>query len=369
MKTYSFHPLCLLLPEPSEVDYADLKADILKNGLIDPIVLLDEQVLDGRSRYNCCLEVGIKPKYIQFSELGHKCSPTAFVIGKNLKRRHLTTEQRGIAAGKLTTLESGALTKEEAAKLLNVSEGTVTRARKVVKSAIPEVQQEVEQGLLNITQAERIAKKPVEEQPAALVSEKAKVEATRKKASDTKKALAITQSAAEKTLATYTDCNSLCKEGQYDGKKLRKAISQVQTAVDDLSFIDMVLVEMLEAGHAFHNLTVAIDTLSKHPAVNVDVLKKNQTAKQNQYEVAHKKLIAMKKFIDEFAELSESLFNACSTSEEQDVLLEIQNNYLEKKVAFEESLNRVMSTVKLQVLHVVEASPPADWFSPSQPSS
>ena len=161
-----------MLPEPSTIEYADLKTDISHNGLIDPIVLFDEQILDGRSRYNCCLELGIKPKYIQFEETGHKCSPKSYVISKNLQRRHLTTEQRGIAAAKLTTLETDPLTKEEAAVLLNVSKSTVTRARNIVKDAIPEVQQEVERGMLNIAQAERIAKKPAKEQAAALASER-----------------------------------------------------------------------------------------------------------------------------------------------------------------------------------------------------
>lgn len=366
---YEFHPLCLLLPEPSATEYADLKTDILKNGLLDPVIRHEKKVLDGRCRYLCCLELGIEPTFVDFADLGFKGSPTAYVISKNINRRHLTTEQRGIAAGKLTTLESGALSKEEAAKLLNVSERTVTRARNVVKDAIPEVQQEVEQGMLNITQAERIAKKPAEEQPTALAEEKAKAEASQKKANETKKARAATQTAttqSEKALATYTDCDALCKEGQYDGKKLRKAIAQLKAAVDDLAFIDTVIAEMLEAGHAFHNLSVSISILEKHTGIAVESLKKNQLAKQNQYDASHKRLVVMKKFIDEFPALAESLFNVCSTTDEQDLLLDIQNTFAEHKTSFDESVNHATNTVKLQVLTVTEASPPNDWFSDSQ---
>ncbi len=355
-----------MLPEPSTIEYADLKTDISHNGLIDPIVLFDEQILDGRSRYNCCLELGIKPKYIQFEETGHKCSPKSYVISKNLQRRHLTTEQRGIAAAKLTTLETDPLTKEEAAVLLNVSKSTVTRARNIVKDAIPEVQQEVERGMLNIAQAERIAKKPAKEQAAALASERSKVEESRQKSSEIKKAQAATQAAAtqaEKAIATYTDIHTLCKNGQYDGKKLRKAILQLQAAVDDLASIDTVVAEMLEAGHAYHNLSVAIDVLAKHPGITVESLKKNQVAKQHQYDVSHQKLLAMRKFIDEFTTAAESLFSACSTSDEQDLLLEIQNTFTERKTSFDESIDHALATVKLQVLTVTEAAPPGDWFS------
>jgi ParB-like chromosome segregation protein Spo0J len=365
-KQYPFHPLCLLLPEPSTTEYADLKADILQNGLIDPIILLDEQILDGRSRYNCCKDAGIDPTYIQFTDAYPKSSPTAFVIAKNLKRRHLSTEQRGIAAGKLMSLESGAVSKEQAAKLLNVSEATVTRARKVIKDAIPEVQKEVEQGLIKMAQAERIANKPVEEQPEALVAEKAQVEELRKKAAESRKAIAATQSAVsqvEKSIATYTDCADLCKEGQYDGKKLRKAISQLQAAVDDLAIINMVVAEILEAGHAFHNLTVCIDVLVKHTGIPTDTLKKSQLARQHAYDASHQKLIAMKKFIDGFAAIAESLFSACSNSDEQDLLLSIQEKFAEHKTLFEEAVKQAVTVVKLQVLTSIEASPPEDWFS------
>lgn len=365
MKNYGFHPLCMLLPEPSPTEYADLKADILANGLLDPVIRLDGKILDGRSRYTCCVELGIEPQYVDFADLGFNGTPTAYVISKNLKRRHLSVEQRSIAAGKLTTLETGALTKSEASALLNVSESSVARAKRVAKNAIPEVQREVERGTVSIAQAERISKKPAKEQRAALKEEKAKAEKTLEKAVETRKATnAAKQSTSqtEKAIATYTGVSELCREKQLDGKKLHKAITGLQAAVDDLALIDSVLTDMLETGHAVHNLSLAIDVLSKHPGISTDSLEKTRQTKLGLFEAAHRKYGVMAKFVREYATLAERLFAACPETKEQDMLLEIYQEFKERKTTFEETVNRMRTSFKMQILTVVEKSALADWF-------
>ena len=52
METYEFHQYCNLLPDMPETEFAELTADIQSNGLINPIILYENQilVLDGKHR-------------------------------------------------------------------------------------------------------------------------------------------------------------------------------------------------------------------------------------------------------------------------------------------------------------------------------
>src|ERR1700730_16647855 len=52
------HELANLLPMIEGSKFAELKEDIRKNGIIEPIKLFDGRVLDGRNRYKAGKEVG-----------------------------------------------------------------------------------------------------------------------------------------------------------------------------------------------------------------------------------------------------------------------------------------------------------------------
>jgi len=84
------HPIADLMPSMSEEEYKNLIEDIKVNGLIEPIYLFEGKILDGRHRYRACVELGIEPRFEEYS--GN--SPVSFVISKNLKRRHLTESQK-----------------------------------------------------------------------------------------------------------------------------------------------------------------------------------------------------------------------------------------------------------------------------------
>ena len=89
---YAPHEFSKLIPEPTADEKAALAADIKKNGLIEPIILFEEKVLDGRSRQEGCAKSGEEPRYKKFD--GYREDALAFVVSKNIKRRHLTTQQR-----------------------------------------------------------------------------------------------------------------------------------------------------------------------------------------------------------------------------------------------------------------------------------
>src|SRR5262249_31086465 len=84
------HPICLLIPSADEDELQDLTDDIRAHGLISPIVLFEEKILDGRNRAAACERAGVAPRYVQFG--GAREDALILVISHNLKRRHLTKQ-------------------------------------------------------------------------------------------------------------------------------------------------------------------------------------------------------------------------------------------------------------------------------------
>jgi N6-adenosine-specific RNA methylase IME4 len=156
-----FHPLANLFPLIEGAAFDDLVADILANGQREDIVLLDGMVLDGRNRYRACLAAGITPRIVAFKRELHG-EPLAFVVSKNLKRRHLNDDQRRFVAAKIANLGRGrpnenaadcGISRAEAARLVNVDEAGTERARTVIAKGTPALVRAVERGKLSVAQA------------------------------------------------------------------------------------------------------------------------------------------------------------------------------------------------------------------------
>jgi MT-A70/ParB/Sulfiredoxin domain len=162
----AFHPVAEIFPPLEGAEFAELAADIRRNGLIDPIVIHDGQVLDGRNRYRACIEADIEPRFTPF----RGDDPVSYVVSRNLRRRHLDESQRAMVVAKLTTLRLGDNQHSEGvpigrgSALLNVSERSVARAREVRKLGVPELVTAVEAGRVTVTAASEIATLPPDQQ-------------------------------------------------------------------------------------------------------------------------------------------------------------------------------------------------------------
>src|SRR5213592_4411301 len=64
------HELVHLFPPMSEAEFADLKADIQKNGLREPLWTYQGKVIDGRNRLRACMELGIVPATHEWNGVG-----------------------------------------------------------------------------------------------------------------------------------------------------------------------------------------------------------------------------------------------------------------------------------------------------------
>jgi ParB-like chromosome segregation protein Spo0J len=93
-ETFTVHHLATLVPEMLPDEYRALVADVRAHGLLEPIVLFQGQVLDGRHRYRACLETGTESRFKPFEG----DDPLGFVVSANLQRRHLTSSQRAVLA-------------------------------------------------------------------------------------------------------------------------------------------------------------------------------------------------------------------------------------------------------------------------------
>ena len=93
-KDYGIHRLARKIPSMSDDEYRKLKDDIRKHGLVEPITLYEDKILDGTHRAKACKELGIEPETTVFD----KGSPLAYVISKNVKRRHLSKSQKAMLA-------------------------------------------------------------------------------------------------------------------------------------------------------------------------------------------------------------------------------------------------------------------------------
>lgn len=94
---YTAHPVANLFPLMRDTDregFSGLITDIRDDGLIDPIVLDGNVLLDGRNRYLACIEAEVEPRFVQFKDLGLSISPHVYAFQRNQSRRSLTPEQR-----------------------------------------------------------------------------------------------------------------------------------------------------------------------------------------------------------------------------------------------------------------------------------
>lgn len=182
MHELTFHPACLLFPPMSREELRELADDIKERGLLNPIVLLKHQVLDGRNRLAACELAGVEPRFVQWDGKG---SPTEWVISQNLFRRHLTSSQRAVVAYQmLPLLEKEAKERQRhspgrgnkagqklppfsrngkasviAARLARTNENYV-KAVKAISSTAPELLESIRAGQLKVPDAVSVAKCP-----------------------------------------------------------------------------------------------------------------------------------------------------------------------------------------------------------------
>lgn len=166
-----FHPLADIFPMLPAAELQSLADDIAAGGLLEPITLHDGMILDGRNRYTACLAAGVDPRFTHYD--GDE--PLAFVLSRNLHRRHLDESQRAMVAARIADLDRGrpmvnapigAFTQPAAADALSVGHRSVQRARVVLDHGTPELIAAVDNGVMPVSQAAAVARADADTQRA-----------------------------------------------------------------------------------------------------------------------------------------------------------------------------------------------------------
>lgn len=170
---FDFHPLANLFPLIADAEASDLAKSIADNGLREPIVLFEGQILDGRNRFLACREAGVEPR---FENLPKDTDPLHYVVDLNLRRRHLDDDQRRMVAAELSQIAK--LPRAEAAEIMGTDVAGVDRAKSVLKHGAPELTDAVKQGTTSVAAAAEIARLSPEVQ-RAIIAEVAAAPATK----------------------------------------------------------------------------------------------------------------------------------------------------------------------------------------------
>jgi N6-adenosine-specific RNA methylase IME4 len=174
--TLEFHPLANLFPLIEGEAFAALVEDVRANGIHEEIVMLDGKILDGRNRYRAGVAAGILAEdhdwagdwgFITFSEKDLSAEifergPLAYVLSKNLHRRHLDESQRAMIAARLATMRQGereqaGTSQAEAAEALKVSPRLLRSAKTVQDKAEPALARAVDRGDIAVSAAAQAA--------------------------------------------------------------------------------------------------------------------------------------------------------------------------------------------------------------------
>src|SRR6516165_5753954 len=118
-----FRPLADIFPLMEGEEFDALVADLKANGLREKMDLYEGKIIDGRNRYRALRRLGIDPSadpsnYFRKAIYAHAVGGDiksheqtnddrvrAYVISKNIRRRHLTAEQKRKLIGKVIAAE------------------------------------------------------------------------------------------------------------------------------------------------------------------------------------------------------------------------------------------------------------------------
>ena len=254
------HPICLLMPSADEDELQNLTDDIRAHGLLDPIVLFEKRILDGRNRAAACESAGVAPRYVEFD--GAREEALVFVVSHNLKRRHLTKQavadtlveaedfnlhyELGEPAPHPDIKMSAQTTKTASSReLAKAAGGAVSReminaTRKVKEKAEPELREAVKKGRIGVQDAAKVADLPPEQQKAIAASPKPRRAA--------QGAIEAAKSAATRSVGGEGDPRAALRKAWEKATALRRLWEAADSSTREW-FMDAVWLDPNDADH------------------------------------------------------------------------------------------------------------------------
>lgn len=104
MKVHPVAEIFPMIPASSE-EFLGLVDSIHEEGLREPIVMHNGQLVDGRNRLAACKAANVQPRFVEWEEISNGKDLLGWIFSRNYHRRHLTEEQRVMVHTEFNRLE------------------------------------------------------------------------------------------------------------------------------------------------------------------------------------------------------------------------------------------------------------------------
>lgn len=230
-RTQIKQPFKDMIPPLTSEEYAQLEENVLRDGIIDPLVLWGDILMDGHNRYKIAQEHDLDYETVQI-DLEDETEAEAWIIKHQLGRRNVSAFDRGKLALRLkpkiaekAKAQQGARTdllqnsaksepidtRAEIADIAGVSHDTIHKVETILNSGDERLQEEVESGDLSINRAYYTIKQNEKPKPKPK-SQAAKERIEEVKAKDVPTIQDIQQMKEDKALADFYDANDLSQK-------------------------------------------------------------------------------------------------------------------------------------------------------------
>lgn len=173
----------VLIPPLTSEEFKQLERNILEEGIRDPLVTWNGILVDGHNRYRIATEYDIDFETVE-KEFADMNAVKEWMINNQFGRRNLNNYQRSVLALQLEDVfkakakenqirkpdfvpqksaEQKVETRQEIAKVANVSHDTISKVKKIEATASPEIKAKVSTGQISINEAFKEIKKEEKE--------------------------------------------------------------------------------------------------------------------------------------------------------------------------------------------------------------
>lgn len=151
-------------------EFDELKRDIQANGQLMPIWILDDKIVDGRNRYQACVDLGIEPLYQVVPGRPDMAALLTFVISANEKRRHLNSGQKAFVALEVERILAEEAKKRQGARtdLEQTSSNSLDNVRSIENKSSKQAAQIAGTNFVYVTDAKKIEREAPELKEAVM---------------------------------------------------------------------------------------------------------------------------------------------------------------------------------------------------------
>lgn len=141
-----------IFPMMPDDELQELVADIKENGLLHPIVIKGDVLIDGRNRLEACQIAGVEPETVELEE---GIDPRDFIVSSNIYRQYWNKSQKAMAIAMMCP-ETEQGKRSTSVLKTEVSRHYISQARTILKHA-PALAKSVQSGSATLSESYKTA--------------------------------------------------------------------------------------------------------------------------------------------------------------------------------------------------------------------